>query len=839
MKNSNLIMKNSNSTLKTSNLYVIYFFVLIIIFSIVINNSFSNSIYQLDQKLLFIENKGQVIDDENNVRPDILYSINTNKGVKAYLTKKGVMYAWIQVEKESKLENDENAPSKFEQAENTKTNTYQMDMELIGANENPEVIAEGISENYTNYYLAHCPDGITNVKSYTKIIYKNIYKDIDLVFYPNAENKLEYDFAVKPGGNIADIKFQYNGNVTIRITENGSLEINNPLGSITEKTPFTYLQHNKREVASQFQLNNGIVSFKVNNYDKDETIVIDPTLAWGTFFGGDQDEYIRDSYVNSGYVYVTGYTKSTSGISSSGSFQTTYGGSMGDAFIAKFSTDGDFMWATYYGGSKTDYGYSISGYGSYIYLAGSTFSSSAIATTNSYISSNTNNLHYAFLAKFNLDGTRVWGTYYNYLNSNPTLGYENYDYRIKVAMYLSTPYISGSYNISSGTRHAYVCKFNSNGNAILWEKALVGNNYDQATDLCIDNASNAIITGETNSSSGLATSGAYDATYGGDGDVFIAKYDKNGSLKWCTYLGDTESDEDAKIACDGYYNIYVCGRTYSEGLAYKGYISSINNDTSNYYSGSDLFISKFSSTGNLTWLTYYGGTDSEYYPSISVYNNESIYVNASSYGNSDFPITSNAYQQSSVSSSNYSDGELIKFTTSGSLVWSSLFGSSGTDAIYDISISKDNSLTYPSIYIVGNSTGHDNTSFMITKNSYQDECTNCNDDYNREGFISRLDDSPSISYNLKNQTIDELNMVNSIGEETSVSIFPNPSSSIFNIELQANASITVYNMQGSKVIEKNISTTKIQLDLSNFEKGIYVVHVQNELYNTIRKITLQ
>ena len=261
--------------------------------------SFANSNYNINPTLSFTENKGQVIDDDDNLRPDILYTLNTGNGVKAYLSKKGVSYAWIQIEKNvdgDRAENLENniKKEKFKELENTIVNTYHMDMELIGSNENTEVVAEEMNENYFNYYLSHCPNGITHVRNYNKVTYKNIYNNIDLVFYPNRENKLEYDFVARPGANIADIKFQYKGNLTIKITENGNLEITNPLGSITEKTPFTYLQNGKRKIASQFQLNNGVVSFKVENNNINETTVIDPSLEWGTYFGGNSTDYLFD-----------------------------------------------------------------------------------------------------------------------------------------------------------------------------------------------------------------------------------------------------------------------------------------------------------------------------------------------------------------------------------------------------------------------------------------------------------------------------------------------------------------------------------------------------------------
>ena len=62
-----------------------------------------------------------------------------------------------------------------------------------------------------------------------------------------------------------------------------------------------------------------------------------------------------DSSVN---VYITGSTNSDIRIATSGAYQTKLGGSIRgynyDAYIAKFSSSGSRIWATYYGGAGDD-----------------------------------------------------------------------------------------------------------------------------------------------------------------------------------------------------------------------------------------------------------------------------------------------------------------------------------------------------------------------------------------------------------------------------------------------------------------------------------------------------
>src|SRR5205807_2269372 len=110
--------------------------------------------------------------------------------------------------------------------------------------------------------------------------------------------------------------------------------------------------------------------------------------TWATYYGGsDDDEGYGVSIDGSGNVYVTGNARSTSGIATSGAYQTSYKGGfvLGDAFVSKFSNSGSLIWATYYGGSNDDLGNGICTDASgNIFISGYTSSSNGIATSGAY-----------------------------------------------------------------------------------------------------------------------------------------------------------------------------------------------------------------------------------------------------------------------------------------------------------------------------------------------------------------------------------------------------------------------------------------------------------------------
>src|SRR6185503_8303284 len=101
-------------------------------------------------------------------------------------------------------------------------------------------------------------------------------------------------------------------------------------------------------VASDFEKHSNVVGFKVDGYDKGKVLVIDPTLIWGTYFGGSNLETGNGVVIDSrGYVYMIGTTYSNSGVATSGAFQSNQMSSP-NSFLAKFTSTGQIQWATYY-----------------------------------------------------------------------------------------------------------------------------------------------------------------------------------------------------------------------------------------------------------------------------------------------------------------------------------------------------------------------------------------------------------------------------------------------------------------------------------------------------------
>ena len=319
------------------------------------------------KSLAFIENKGQVTDQYGRQRADIDYKLE-GAGVVMFAGSDALHYQWNRNSgnPNSEILNPKQALNSKSQILNSRTETYRLDVELLGANKNAQVIAEDKQAYYENYYLPATPNGAT-AYSYKKITYKNVYPNIDWVLYVSANSKSEisnskgvkYDFVIHPGGNPADIRIEYKGATKLEIKD-GALTATTPYGSITEDAPYSYWSESKEAVETKFVLNGTILSYNLSENSKfqipgSKTLIIDPSLKWATYYGGSGQEGDKCGVTadTAGNAYLCGSSNSAANIATTGAFQTNLSGGL-DGIVVKMDINGIRQWATYYGGSDDE-----------------------------------------------------------------------------------------------------------------------------------------------------------------------------------------------------------------------------------------------------------------------------------------------------------------------------------------------------------------------------------------------------------------------------------------------------------------------------------------------------
>lgn len=109
----------------------------------------------------------------------------------------------------------------------------------------------------------------------------------------------------------------------------------------------------------------------------------------------------------------------------------------------------------------------------------------------------------------------------------------------------SSTTLPGALNANAGSTDAFVSKLDANG-TVLYTLYLGGSGDDDGNGIAVDSAGNAYLTGTT--AGGLPVQNAYDSTFNGFIDAFVAKISPSGSLVSCTYLGGSGFDGGYSIA---------------------------------------------------------------------------------------------------------------------------------------------------------------------------------------------------------------------------------------------------------------------------------------------------
>ncbi|MBK7668471.1 MAG: SBBP repeat-containing protein [Sphingobacteriaceae bacterium] len=692
--------------------------------------------------ICFTENKGQVYDQNYQPQPDVLYGVMAGN-LAVHIKNSGVSYQLYRVDKWKEVED---AKTKQKHKEIDQQTIYRIDLNWLNANTNFTKTEDGTLPGTNNYYLESCPNGALNVKSYTGVTLHNLYNGINLHYYEK-QGQLKHDYIVAPHSNYKQIQVKVKG-ARVQINQDGSLTLTTALGKIQEGAPIVY--QNGQQLKSKWIVANSVLSFDIENYNPNYELIIDPvTRLWGTYYGGNVDDYGMSCEADgTGNVYMAGYTVLSTGtiIATSGSHQSTSGGGY-EAFLAKFSSAGARQWGTYYGGSGNDQGYSCSiDLTGNVFLTGrtSTNGGTAIASAGAHQTTFEGGTYDAFLVKFDANGIRQWGTYYGTLASNVSdVSYDcSTDASGNVYMTGTTAFQTGTLIATSGAHQssygggnldAFLVKFNSTG-VRQWCTYYGGAGDESSYSCSTDNSGNVYIAGSTNSvTTGtiIATNGSHQSVHaGGSFDAFLVKFDASGVRQWGTYYGGSVIDLGEGCCTDGSGNIYLVGST-DTGTGTD--IATSSSHQSIFGGFRDAYLVKFNSSGTRQWGTYYGGGDFEQGWGCSTDVNGNVYLAGNSRLTGGTVIATPGSHQTSPAGIN-SDAFIAKFDNSGLRQWGTYYGGTSNEEGRSCSIDLTGN-----VYLTGHTASGTGT-VIATSGAHQTSFAGGSFD----AFLVKFKDCPSL-----------------------------------------------------------------------------------------------
>ena len=529
-----------------------------------------------------------------------------------------------------------------------------------------------------------------------------------------------------------------------------------------------------------------------------------------------------------------------------------------------------WQWAKNGVGYGDEYGYSVTTDASgNVYMAGQ-FESSTVTFGTITLT----NLGYSdlFIVKYDPNGNVVWaksagGADGDYLSSIKTDANGN--------VFMSGSFSSQNITFGSITLNnsvtltnpdIFLVKYDNNGNEI-WAKSAGEIDYEYSNCISIDPSGNIYSVGSFSSST--VTFGTTTLTNSGSNDIFIVKYNTNGTVLWAKRAGGLSNDMALGCCNDANGNLYITG-SFTSGTLPFGTTTLVN------AGAQDLFIAKYNgTTGSPIWAKSSGGTSEDYGKSIATDASGNIYL----LGNFRSPTIT--FGTSTFTNLGVFDICIVKYNTNGSVVWANNISSPlnengnsiSSDAIGRLLIAgtfQTPTITFGTTTITNTSNIGYTDAFVAKYNALgrvlwaknaggnkNDQGNSVCSDLNGNVYLSGTYDSPTVNFGTTTLTKSSVPFVDAfiskldittVGIEememkTNVSIHPNPFSfetTITFLDEQKNRTIKIIDLLGKELKTHDFSGKQFKLEKDELKPGVYLVQIVDENKDVIsKKIVVQ
>lgn len=465
-----------------------------------------------------------------------------------------------------------------------------------------------------------------------------------------------------------------------------------------------------------------------------------------------------------------------------------------DLFIAKYNESGELIWVQNATSTNDLFSRTIATDSkNNIYIAGDFLDTLLIGDT---VVTGPINLKTAFLAKYDTYGQFLWIS--TAVSNSFAIGYSiaiNSNDEIYIdGMFEDSLTFSNNITLHNlpSIHSVFVAKFDDLGN-LIGARKIAGLDCVHSSFIYIDNNNNYYINGLVFDNANIGNTTIYNI----NGLNFIAKFDNNDNFVWVKQMQGAFINS---ISTDNDTNIYLSGVFY--GSATIGNQNIVSNGNS------DIFIAKYTPTGNFSWAKQAGSNnDDDCLTMCKAINNE-FYIGGT-YNDTAF------FDNDSVVSIGGNDMFIAKFDSSGNFFFAKSFGSINLDYCYSLAFSNSEKL-----YATG--TFND---ILFWEN---DSLTGYGND---DIFLTQMNDI-LVSSNLQNNIID-------------CNIFPNPANNFINIiihNVNNNSTIQIIDLFGKVIYQNEMKLTSDriykQINVSNVQKGMYVIKISSEKGVVSKKVIL-
>ena len=491
-------------------------------------------------------------------------------------------------------------------------------------------IGQGVLATLHHYLLGAKASHVSNARGFASVRFEDVAPGVDLELCERG-GFFAYDLHAEPGASVDGFAIEVEGVERWQARAPGVLELRTASGDVVEQRIGPSWQEDpatleREALGAEFRLIDAPAGalrfgFAAPGRDLGRALVIDPTLEWSTFIGGNSGEAFDSNGMavdEIGAVYMLSRVFANTP-TTPGSYQEEVAGEY-DAWVGKLSPDGTtLLWATQVGGTLTDDpegGIAVDQDGSVV-VAGSTWSLDFPTTPGSLQT---------------VHGSPVEGS------------------------------------------DIFVARLHPTGSSLVWSTLFGVDNFEHAQRMALFPSGDVLIGGSAGSTIFVppvqATPGAYDRIYD-SGDKIVLRISADGeSLAFLTYF---RIQTIRGLAVDSNSNIYL-GSAWGTGVPIPPTTPGAMKESVAPTDTGDAYVAKLDAIGTqLLWGTFLGGDEQhEGIKALAVDASFAVYVTGET-NSDDFPVTEGAFQTTLVGNN---DGFVAKLLPDASdLAWATFLGS--------------------------------------------------------------------------------------------------------------------------------------------------------------------
>lgn len=418
-----------------------------------------------------------------------------------------------------------------------------------------------------------------------------------------------------------------------------------------------------------------------------------PTHDWSRKMGGVgsfADAVTAVAYDIDGNIIATGDFEGSSVFTNEEDTIVINANGGADAFVAKYNPTGQIIWARGVGGSFEDEGVDVTcDADGNVYVTGF-FRSSVDFSTNGtpHILDATSIFDGTdvFVVKYDADGEMVWAHQFgDDFNDEPlgiSIGPDGHLYVSGLFRGEVNFNTSGGEDIVEATGSSsdiFLAKFTTDAE-LVWVKRIGGSGQETPRDMAVDLNSNVFLTGIFTTTTNLDPSGEDGVFTAQSYDGFIAKYDTLGELSWAHGFGGPSFDFSSGIAVDNEGSAFITGNFWNTIDLDSGVGEQLITSNGN----SDVFLAKYSASGESLWAFNVGGDDSDEGRGVITDESGNVFITGTFGDVADFDPSDNT---ANISSNGFFDVYVAKYSSDGEYEWA--FEAGGPQSCYGNAVAHD------------------------------------------------------------------------------------------------------------------------------------------------------